>query len=46
MLEFEFKVGFPVDQTPIRMIFWVGLKLSNIGPNLNAHRKALEMVYS
>ena len=30
----ELKVGFPADQTPIRAVFWVGLKVSiTIAPN-------------
>ena len=41
-LGLELKVGFPVDQTPIRVIFEVGLKVPNIDPN--AHRKAIEHV--
>ena len=41
-LDLELKVGFPVDQTPIRVILEVGLKLLNIDPN--AHRKAIEQV--
>ena len=41
-LGLELKVGFLVDQTPIRVIFEVGLKVPNIDPN--AHRKAIEQV--
>ena len=38
------KVGFPVAETPIRVIFWVGLKVPNIDPN--AHRKAIATIKS
>ena len=41
-LGLELKVGFPVDQTPIRVILEVGLKVPNIDPD--AHRKAIEHV--
>ena len=41
-LGLELKVGFPVDQTPMRVIFEVGLKVPNTDPN--AHKKAIEQV--